>query len=191
MIEISLALKLDSFLVNSMGKSEDVSSQMSVRALKLSCEKVVAARQMTENKPTADFAFLASASKRETQADSDKEFDERLFTYLTTHTTVDVSSVNIAYGLSGYVAEQKGTGSGEIGRIYIAELPNQLRIDLELVFTQDEFDATWNLMTQQKVRNVIATLVCFELAKNPAVGHGVNLIVAGVMSCSLQLAPND
>jgi hypothetical protein len=191
MIEISLALKLDSFLVNSMGKSEDVSSQMSVRALKLTCSKVVSARQMIENKPTADFAFLTSSSKRETQAESDKEFDEKLFAYLSTHTTVDVSSVNIASGLSGYVAEQKGTGSGEIGRMYIAELPNQLRIDLELVFTQDEFDATWDLLTQQKVRNVIATLVCFELAKNPVAGHHVNLIVAGVMSCSLQLAPND
>jgi hypothetical protein len=191
MIEISLALKLDSFLVNSMGKSEDVSSQMSVRALKLSCSKVVSARQMTENKPTADFSFLASASKRETQADSDKEFDARLHDYLTTHTTVDVSSVNIAFGPAGYVAEQKGTSSGEIGRMYIAELPNQLRIDLELVFTQDEFDAIWNLTTQQKVRNVIATLICFELGNSPVVGHSVNLIVAGVMSCSLQLAPND
>lgn len=191
MIEISLALKLESFLVNSMGKSEDVSSQMSARALKLTCSKVVSARQMTENKPTADFAFLASASKRETLSDADKDFDDKLFAYLTTHTTVDVSSASIAFSPSGYVAAQKETSSGEIGRMYIAEMPNQLRIDLELVFKQDEFDATWELMAQQKVRNAIATLVCFELSKNPTVGHGVNLIVAGIMSCSLQLAPND
>ena len=43
MIEITLLLKLDSFLVNSMGKSEDISSQHSAKALKLSCEKIASA----------------------------------------------------------------------------------------------------------------------------------------------------
>lgn len=191
MIEISLELKLDSFLVNSMGKSEDVSSQMSARALKLSCEKIASARQLTENKPSADFEFLGSASKREVQLESDQAFDDKLFAYLTTYTTVDISRINIASGASGYIAAQKGISSGEIGRMYITEQPNQRGLDLELVFKQDEFDAAWELMTQQNIRKVIASLVCFKLAQSAVAGHSESLFVAGVLSCSLQLAPSD
>lgn len=191
MIEITLDLRLDSFLVNSMGKSEDISSQKSARALKLSCEKIASARLLTENKPSADFEFLAASGKRETQADTDKEFEEKLFAYLKTHTTVDTSRVNIASGSSGYVAAQKGTSSGEIGRLYITELPKQSSLGLELVFKPEEFDAAWALMTQQKVRNVIATLTCFKLMPGAFVSHGESLFVAGVLSCTLQFAPND
>lgn len=191
MIEISLELKLDSFLVNSMGKSENISSQKSARALLLSCEKIASARLLTENKPSADFEFLSAASKRDTQLDTDKEFEDRLFAYLKTHTTVDTSTVNIASGTSGYVAVQKGTSSGEIGRLYITELPNQSSLELELVFKPEEFDAAWGLMTQQKVRRVIVTLTCFKLAPGAFVAHKESLFVAGVLSCSLQFVPND
>jgi len=191
MIEVLLELKLEAFLVNSMGKSEDISSQMSARALRLSCEKITSARPLTESRPSADFEFLAASSKRDTQAESDKEFDDKIFAYLKTHTTVDTSRVNIASGPSGYAAAQKEVSSGEIGRMYITELPNQRGLDLELVFKQDEFNAAWELMTQQKVRNVIATLVCFKLAQGALAGHSERLFVAGVLSCSLQFAPND
>jgi hypothetical protein len=191
MIEISLELKLDSFLVNSMGKSEDMSSQKSARALKLSCEKIASARLLTESKPTADFEFLAASSKHETQADADKEFEGKLYAYLTTHTTVDTSRVNIASGTSGYVAAQKGTSSGEIGRLYFIEMPNQSSLGLELVFKPEEFDAAWELMTREKVRRVSATLVCFKLMPGAFVGHTENLFAAGVLSCSLQFTPND
>lgn len=192
MIEIQLELKLDSFLVNSMGKSEDISSQMSARALRLSCDKIASARSLTESRPSADFEFLASSSKRDTQAGSDKEFDDKLFAYLTSHKTVDASRVNIASGSSGYIAAQKGVSSGEIGRMYITKLPKQRALDLELVFQPDEFDAAWELMAQQKVREVIATLVCFKLPQSAVVGDsGEKLFVAGVLSCSLQLVPND
>jgi hypothetical protein len=190
MIEVQLELELEAFLVNSMGKSEDISSQMSARALKLSCEKIASARQLTENRPTAEFEFLASSTKRDTQADSDKEFDDQIFAYLTSHRTVDTSRVNIASGSSGYVAAQKGISSGEIGRMYITELPNQRGLDLELVLKQDEFSAAWELMTQQKVRNVVATLVCFKLAQGALGEHSERLFVAGVLSCSLQFAPS-
>ena len=105
MIEISLQLKLDSFLVNSPGKSEDISSQKSARALKLTCEKIITARLLTESKPTVDFEFMASANT--TQVDADKEFEGKLYAYLTTHTTVDTSAVNIAHGTAGYVAAQR------------------------------------------------------------------------------------
>lgn len=191
MIEVLLELKLDSFLVNSMGKSEDISSQMSARALKLSCEKIASARLLTESKPSADFEFLATSSKHDTHAESDRDFEDQLFAYLATHMTVDASRVNIASGSSGYVATQKGISSGEIGRLSITELPNQSSLGLELVFKPDEFDAAWGLMTQQKVRKVIATLVCFKLMPGAFLGNNESLFVAGVLSCSLQFAPND
>ena len=191
MIEVSLELELDSFLVNSMGKSEDISSQNSARALKLSCEKIASVRLLTENKPSADFEFLATASKHDTQAVSDSEFEDKLFAYLKTHMAVDTSRVNIASGSAGYIAAQKGTNSGEIGRVYVTELPNQSSLDLELVFKPDEFDAAWELMTQEKVRKVIATLVCFKLTPGAYLGQDKNLFVAGVLSCSMQFAPNS
>jgi hypothetical protein len=191
MIEISLQLKLDSFLVNSMGKSEDTSSQHSARALKLSCEKIASARLRSDSKPTANFDFLSADNKHETHVDVDKEFEGKLYTYLTTHTTVETSRVNIAAGNSGYVATQKGTSSGEIGRLYFTEASNQSSLGLDLVFKPEEFDAAWELMTQQKVRRVTATLVCFKLMPGADVGHTENLFVAGVLSCSLQFAPND
>lgn len=191
MIEITLQLKLDSFLVNSKGISEDISSQNSARALKLSCEKIASARLLTESKPTADFEFLAASGKPGIQPDADREFEEKLHAYLRTHSTVDAARVNIASGTAGYVAAQKGTSSGEIGRLYFAETSNQSSLSLELVFKPEEFDAAWELMTREKVRRVAATLVCFKLMPGAFVGHSGDLFAAGVLSCSLQFTPND
>lgn len=191
MIEISLQLKLESFLVNSMGRSEDISSQKSSRALKLGCEQIVSGRIMTESKPTTDFEFLGAASKHDTQVESDSEFDGKLMTYFKTHTTIQNSRVNIASGASGYVAAEKGVSSGEIGRLYIAEQATQSSVGIELVFKPEEFDAAWELMTRQRVRKVVATLVCFKLMPGAFVGHTENLFAAGILSCSLQFAPND
>ena len=191
MIEVRLELKLDSFLVNSMGASDNPSSQMSARALRLSCARIASARRVTESKPSTEFEFLGSSSKRDTKAESDNEFDDKLLAYLTTHATVDASRVNIASGASGYIAVPKGASSGEIGRMYITALPNQSGLDLELVFKQDEFDAAWELLTQEKVRSVNATLVCFKLTQEVSAMHREDILVAGVLSCSLQLAPSD
>jgi len=191
MIEVLLELKLEAFLVNSMGKSDDISSQKSAKALKLSCEKIISVHRLNDNKPSADFEFLGATSKGGIQSESDEEFDTRLFTYLTTYTTVDTSRVNIAAGTSGYIAAQKGISSGEIGRLYLAEMPNQRSVSLELVFKPEEFEAAWELMAQQKIRKVIATLGCFKLLQGSLTGLSEKLFVAGVMSCSLQLVPND
>lgn len=191
MIEISLQLKLDSFLVNSMGKSEDTSSQNSARALRLSCEKILSGRMMTESKPSADFEFLGSANNRTSQAETDTEFDGKLLGYLKSHTAIQNSRVNIASGSSGYVAAQKGTSSGEIGRLYFTETTDQSIMALELVFKPEEFDAAWEMMTQQKIRSVTATLVCFKLMPGAFVGHSENLFAAGILSCSLHFVPND
>lgn len=191
MIEASLELRLESFLVNSMGKSDNPSSQMSSRALRLSCVKITSARRLTEIKPSADFEFLGSAGKIEAKGESDQEFDDKIFNYLTTHATVDTSKVNIASGASGYIAAHKAPGSGEIGRMYLSAVPNQSGLGLELVLKQDEFDAAWELMARQKVRKVFATLVCFKLVPGALVGHSDNLFVTGILSCALQFAPND
>jgi hypothetical protein len=191
MIEISLQLKPDAFLVNSMGISEDTSSQKSARALKFTCEQIVAGRLMSESKPSTDFEFLGTASKLGNQAESDTEFDGKLLAYLKTHTTIHNSRVNLASGTSGYVAAEKGVSSGEIGRLYMAELSNQSSLNLELVFKPEEFDAAWELLIQHKIRKVIATLVCFKLMPGAFVGHTETLFAAGILSVSLQFTPND
>jgi hypothetical protein len=191
MIEISLQLKLESFLVNSMGISEDISSQKSSRALKLGCEQILSGRVMTESKPTTDFEFLGSASKRDTQVESDTDFDGKLITYLKTHAAIHNSRVNMASGTTGYVAAGKGVSSGEIGRLSIAEHANQSSLGLELVIKPEEFEAVWELMAEQKVRKAIATLVCFKLMPGAYIAHTEDLFSAGILSCALQFAPND
>jgi hypothetical protein len=191
MIEVTLELKFDSFLVHSKGKSDDISSQKSARAIKLTCVKVGSVRRLTENKPTSEFEFLGATNQPVAHAETDQEFDDKLFTYLSTHTTIDASRVNIASGTSSYLAAEKGTSSGEIGRMIIPDMGAQSGLGLELVFLQDEFDAAWELLTQQKIRRVLANLACFKLRPGAFLGHGKNLFVAGVLSCSLQFAPND
>lgn len=191
MIEVRLELKFDSFLVNSMGKSEEMSSQKSARAIRLVCEKVLAARQIAGNKPDVEFDFLGVAAKREAKTETDQEFDGKLFNHLKAHTTISTSLVNIACGATGFHAAEKGVSSGEIGRMYLTNMPNQSGLGLELVFQQDEFDATWKLLAEQKVRKVFATLGCFKLMPGAFVEQRENLFVAGILTCSLQFAPND
>ncbi len=191
MIEVMLQLKFESFLVNSMGMAEDVSSQMSTKALRFSCVKIASVRKITDSKPTADFEFLGATSKPGVKIESDKEFDDQIFTYLTTHTTVDASRVMLASGTTGYSTSPKGVSSGEVGRMFINELPNQRSIILELLFKPEEFDAVWELTTQQKIQNLLATLSCFKSKPSEATTSSGNKFVAGVLSCSLQLVPND
>ncbi|MDD5056835.1 MAG: hypothetical protein PHQ60_03105 [Sideroxydans sp.] len=191
MIEVILQLKLESFLVNSMGEAEDLSSQMSTRALRFSCVKVAGARLIVDNKPTADFEFLGAASKPGARIESDQEFDSQVVAYLAANPKVDASRVMLAFGTTGYSAAPKTTGSGEVGRMFINELPNQKSIILELLFKPEEFDAVWDLTTKQKVQNVLATLSCFKSKPDDAPVPGGNKFVAGVLSCSLQLVPNE
>jgi hypothetical protein len=189
MIEISLHLKLDSFLVNSMGKSEDTTGQNSSRALKLTCEQVASGRLMVESKPTVDFEFMAATSTA--QIEGDKEFDSQFLTYLKSHTAIQNSKVKISSGSSGYVGAGKGGSSGEIGRLYIADQSTQSSLQIELVFKPEEFDAAWELMTKEKIRKVTATLVCFKLMPGAFVAHTENKFAAGILSCLLQLPPNN
>lgn len=190
MIEVLLELKLDSFLVNSTGDSAGLSAQMSTRALRFACAKILSARQLFEDKPSTDFEFLGASSKHENKIDSDKEFDEQLAQYLTSHSTVDISKVLIVSGAAGYSINPREAGTGEIGRMFIKALTNQSSLDVVLVLKPGEFDAIWALTTEQKIQRVLATLVCYKL-KQAAQEQGETLHVAGILSSSLQMLPND
>jgi hypothetical protein len=189
MIEVLLELKLDSFLVNSTGDSGGLPAMMSTRALRFSCGKILSARQLTEDKPSADFEFLGAANKQ-TKIESDTEFDAQLIKYLSGHTQVDTSKVMISFGAAGYCVNPKEGNNGEIGRVFIKALPNQSSLDIEMVLKQNEFDAVWELTTQHKIQNVVGTFVCFK-PKNVAQDAGSESKRAiGILSSSLQMMPN-
>jgi hypothetical protein len=87
MTEVALALRLDSFLVNSVGGSGELAGKMPTQALGFVCEKISSVQQLTGSTPSADFDFLGSFAQHATKTESDKEFDEQLLKYLKTHTT--------------------------------------------------------------------------------------------------------
>jgi hypothetical protein len=190
MIEVQLELNIDSFLIHSSAVASDPSGQLPAKAMRFSCRKVASVRLLTDSTPTTDFEFLGSNSKRDTKIESDRGFDEQLLQYLTTHSTVDISNVNVTYGSSGFSTTPKSESSGEIGRLFLTKLPNQSSLVLELVTKPDEFEAMWKLMTRQNIQQVIATLVCFKLKHAKPGEHGEMILVAGVLSSSLRLMPN-
>jgi hypothetical protein len=190
MIEVLLELKLDSFLVNSTGDSSGLPATMSTKALRFSCEKILSARQLTEEKPSADFEFLGSASKNENKIESDTEFDAQIIKYLSSHTQIDTSKVMVAFGDAGYCTTPKEASNGEIGRIFIQALPSQSSLNIELVLKQNEFDAVWELTTKHKIQKVIGTFVCFKLKRVALDANSESKRVVGVLSSSLQMMPN-
>ena len=189
MIEVKLELKLDSFLVNSVGGTGELAGKMPVKAVRFVCENIASARQLTEHAPTADFEFLGSSSQRETKSEAAKGFDDQVFEYLTTHTTVDVSSVTVSSEVSGYTTMPKGQSTGEIGRMTLTKLPGQSRVDIELILKNDEFDTIWALTTEQEIQQAMATLVCFELKQDQAAAASKTTIVVGIVSSSRQFMP--
>jgi hypothetical protein len=189
MIEVALALKLDSFLVNSVGGSGELARKMPAKALGFICKKISSARHLSGSTPSGDFDFLGSSAQHATKAESGKEFDVQLLKYLETHTTVDISRVNIASGTSGYSSAPKGISTGEIGRMILAKSAVQSRVDIELVLEGDEFDAVWELTTGQKIQEVIATLVCFQLKQGNPAPPSETTFVAGIISSSLRMIP--
>jgi hypothetical protein len=191
MIEIKLELKLDSFIVNCIGGSGDQSGVMPTKALRFICENIASVRQLTGNAPTADFEFLGGATQREAKVDPDQEFDNKLLKYLTTHTTVDVSSITVSSEASGYSTMPKGENTGEIGRITFTKLPDQSRMDIELVLKSAEFDSTWALMTGYHIQYANTTLVCFRLKQGTPPPQSETSYVAGIFSSSLQIVPRS
>ena len=193
MIEITVALKLESFVVNSMGDSSDLLEYMPARAVRFSCEKIASSRPLTDNTPSADFEFLNSSSKLETKIGFDKEFDDKLLKFLAAHDTLETSRIVIAPEPPDNRKRPDGVSDSEMGRIYFATLPEQKRADLklELFFKHSEFEDVWNITTQQEIRKVIATLVCFKPKQDGLSAPNESTFVAGVLSSSLQMMPNS
>ncbi len=189
MIEVTLELRLDSFLVNSVGDTAELAGKMPSKALRFVCEKFASVRQLTDSTPIADFAFLSTSAQSETRVLSDSEFDAQLLKYITTHATVDVSRVTVASGASGYSTTPKGASSNEIGRMLLSKSADQSSVVIELVPRNDEFDAIWELVTGQKIRKAIVTLVCFKLKQDTPAPHSEAYFVAGIISSSLRMMP--
>lgn len=187
MIEITLELAFDSFLIHSVGGSGDPAERSPSKALHFTCKNPLSARKLTEDAPTEDFEFLGSASQHESKGVTAKGFDDQLFEYLSTHTTVDISSVTVSSEASGYSTMPKGQSTGEIGRITLTRQPNQSRMDIELVLKSDEFDAIWKLIAEREIRQVMATLACFELKQG---APPASSIVVGIASSSLRIVPH-
>jgi len=189
MIEVTLELKLDSFLIRSTAESGGAAGNPSAKALRLSCAKIASVRKLTDSTPTTDFEFLGSANKvAATGSESDADFDERLFQYLKAHSTMDISKVGIASGDAGYSATGKPEGGSQIGRLLLSEISGQHSVVLELVLKPEEFAAVWELTTKNAIRQVFATLVCFKLKQG---GDDKTVLAAGVLSSSLRMMPES
>jgi hypothetical protein len=191
MIEVTFEFKFDSFLVNSVGGSGELAGTAPNKALRFVCERISSVKQLTENAPTAEFEFLGSARQSATTADRAKEFDDKLSEYLTSHTTVDISSVTVSSEASGYSTMPKGVSTGEIGRMMLTTLPNQSRVDITLVLKNDEFDAAWKLTAEQEIQQVMARLVCFELTQGNPAASSQGILTAGIVSSSLRFIPRS
>lgn len=191
MIEVTLELRLDSFLVNSVGGGDELTGTMPARAVRFRCEKIAAARQLAGGAPSVDFDFLGSASQHASQSETDNDFDGQLLNYLTMHTTMDVSKVTLASGASGYSTLPKGVSSGEIGRMLFAKSPSQSRVEVELVLDDDGFAAVWALTAEQKIQQAVIVLSCFKLEQDSPVPHSNALFVTGILTSSLRMIPRS
>ena len=189
MIEVTLEFKFDSFLVNSVGGSGELAGKVPNMALRFTCESISSVKQLADNAPTADFEFLGSARQSATKAETAKGFDDQLFDYLTSNATVDISNVTVSCEDSGYTTMPKGVSTGEIGRMTLTKLPNQSRLDVDLVIKRDEFDAVWALTAEQGIQQAMATLVCFQLKQGNPPSSSKATNVVGIVSSSLQLVP--
>ncbi len=186
MIEVILELKLDSFVVNGMSDSKILVGPLPPRALRFTCVKITSALQLSGETPSANFDFLDSSIQHKAGLESDREFDEQLLKYLATHATVDTSRVVVALKSSENLTKSKASGHDEIGRLSLVEQSNQSSVNLEMFIRRDEFDAAWELLTKQKIMKIVAVLVCFYLGQDKP----EPMLVAGVLSSSLQLIPN-
>ena len=155
--------------------------------MRFSCKKILSAKQLTEEKPSADFDFLGAVTKQEHKAGSDAEFDAQLTAYLSGHTQVDISNVSIAFGEAGYCPNPKIPSNGEIGRLFIDALPNQSSLDVRLVLKQSEFDVVWDLTTQHGIHEVVGTFVCYKPKSAATEEKSESKRVVGILSSTLQM----
>lgn len=189
MIEVTLELKIDSFVVNSVGNAGELAGKMPHKALRFVCERFASVRQLTENTPSADFSFLSSSVQSGTVVESDEAFDAQLLKYITAHAKVDISRVMVASGATGYSTKPKGDVSNEIGRMQLSTSADQNRVVIDLVPKDEEFDAIWELITAHKIQKATATLVCFKLKQNDPATNNETAFVAGIISSTLRMMP--
>lgn len=189
MIEVTLELKIDSFVVNSVGAAGELAGKMPHKALRFVCERFASVRQLTENTPSADFSFLSSSAQSGSVVESDEAFDAQLLKYITAHAKVDISRVMVASGATGYSTKPKGDVSNEIGRMQLSTSADQNRVVIDLVPKDEEFDAIWELITAHKIQKATATLVCFKLKQNDPATNNETSFVAGIISSSLRMLP--
>jgi hypothetical protein len=189
MIEVTLELRIDSFVVNCVGNAGELAGKMPHKALRFVCEKFASVRQLTENTPSADFSFLSSTVQSGTVIESDEAFDAQLLKYITAHAKVDISRVMVASGATGYSTKPKGASSNEIGRMQLSTSADQNRVVIDLVPKDEEFDAIWELITAHKIQKATATLVCFKLKQDNPASNNETSFVAGIISSSLRMMP--
>lgn len=189
MIEVTLELRLDSFVVNSLVETGEQAAKVPHKALRFVCEKFTSARQLTETAQSADFSFLSSSTQADNKAETDKESDAQLLKYITSHAKVDISRVMVASGLTGYSTRPKGAISNEIGRMLLSSSADQSRVIIDLVPKNDEFDAIWDLVTGQKIQKAVATLVCVKLKQDTTTPNGETSYAVAIVSSSLRMMP--
>ncbi|HEU0186652.1 MAG TPA: hypothetical protein VFR06_02040 [Gallionellaceae bacterium] len=189
MIEVTLELRLDSFVVNTVVETGELAAKVPHKALRFVCEKFTAARQLTETAQSADFSFLSSASQADNKAETDRESDAQLIKYISAHASVSISRVMIASGATGYSTKPKGALGSEIGRMQLASAADQNRVIIDLVPKNDEFEAVWALVTEQQIRKVTATLVCAKLKQDAPAPEGETSFMAVIISSSLRMLP--
>lgn len=188
MIEVTLELRLDSFVVNSVVETGEQAAKVPHKALRFVCEKFTSARQLVDSTVSADFSFLSTSSQSDSKLEASRESDAQLLKYITSHATVDISRVMIASGLTGYSTAPKGS-SNEIGRMLLARTGEQNRVVIDLVPKNDEFDAIWELVTGQKIQKAAATLVCVNLKQDNPASDGETSFAVGIVSSSLRMMP--
>ena len=113
--------------------------------------------------------------------------------FLATHGTIETSRIVIAPEPPDNRKRPGGVSDSEMGRMYFATLPDKTGADLklELFFKHSEFEEVWNITTQQEIRKVIATLVCFKPKQDELSTPNESALVAGILSSSLQMMPNS
>jgi hypothetical protein len=97
--------------------------------------------------------------------------------------------VIIAFGETGYHVDLKEGSSGKIGRIVVEELSSKSSLDAGLVIKQSEFDAVWELITKQNIRELTGKFVCFKPKNADDGADSKGKYTAGILSSSLQMMP--
>lgn len=189
MLEVTFEFKLSSFIFTSTGDSGGLPVNTSGKSLRFSCERVMSARKIAEDKPVSGFDFLGAGGNAGDKIESDEAFDNQYIQYLSGHTKIDVSKVIIAGGEFGFRVNPKEPNNGEMGRVYLQEMQDKNGLDIDLILKPEEFAAVWALTAEQKIHRMVGSFVCYKLKQANLAGNDINR-VAGILTSTLQMIPN-